>query len=105
MEKGAVGKVKADSGQGFIHRHIGMGIAMDTGFIAQGLGKGLTKADADIFHSMMVIDMGIALCLHREVKKTMYCEQGQHMIQKSDAGADIGLTGAVNLQLKRNLCF
>jgi len=105
MEKGAVGKIKTDSGQGFIHRHIGMGITMNTGFIAQGLGKGLAKADADIFHSMMVIDMGIALCLHREVKKTMHSKESQHMVQESNAGADIGLPRAVNVQLKGNLCF
>lgn len=105
VEKWAVRKVKTDPGQGFIHRHIGMGIAMNACFIAQSLSKGLTKADANIFYSMMIINMGIPCCPDCEIKKTVDSKEGQHVIHETNTCTDLSLARTINIKLQKNLCF
>lgn len=46
-----------------------MAITADGGKITQGLFEGLAEADADIFHSVVIINLNIAGGLQREVKK------------------------------------
>ena len=55
-EFGAAGEVDDNAAQGFVKRNVGMAVAADTGFVAQGLFQGLTEYDTDVFYGVVVVD-------------------------------------------------
>ena len=38
---------------------------------------------------MMIINLDITFCRHRQIKKTMYRKKGQHMIHETDTGFNL----------------
>ena len=49
--------------------------------------------------------MQVTLCFDREVHEGVSCEQLQHVIKKTDSGADVGLARAVQVYRDRDRCF
>src|SRR5688500_18989642 len=47
---------------------------------------------------MMFVDMQIAMCCDLEVHFAMACNLVEHMIKKAEAGFDLSLAGAVDIQ-------
>ena len=56
------------------------------------------EADAGVFDRVMLIDVQVARGPHLQVECAMLGEQRQHVIQKADAGGDICLAGAVDVE-------
>ena len=74
------------------------GIAGDAGHGAERLLHGLTQRDADVLGGVVVVDMCRSpIRLDREVDAGMACEEIEHMVEKADAGGDIGHTGAIEV--------
>ncbi len=53
----------------------------------------------------MEIDMQVALGAHLQVDHGMAREAFQHVVQKADAGVDVGFAGAVQVQRDGDLGF
>src|ERR1700743_2436253 len=66
------------------------GIAGDPGDGAERLLDRLAERDTDIFCGVMVIDMKVAIRLHRDVDARMPGQQIQHMVEKADPGGNLG---------------
>ena len=78
---------------------IGMwtGIAGDALHVAERLLDRLAERDADILGGVVVVDMQVALGLDRDVDARMPRQQVEHMVEKADAGRDVGHAGAVEV--------
>ena len=50
----------------------------------------------------MAVHFQIACCFYRQIHEAMLRQQGQHMIQKADAGNDVTFPLAVKIQLYRD---
>ena len=90
-------QVDNDAGQRLVQRHIGVAVAAQAFFVANGAGHGLAKADADIFHRVVAVDVQVAVAIDFEVNQAVAGNLLQHMVKKTDAGAQIGLAGAVQV--------
>jgi hypothetical protein len=79
-----------------------MAIAADAFFVAHRPVDGLTQRNADVFHSMVAIDVKITLCLDFEVNQGMTCNLVQHVIKETNAGLQPGLAAAVKIHFDRD---
>src|SRR5437667_884268 len=77
------------------------GIAGDAGHGAERLLHGLSERDPDVLGGVMVIDMEVAIRLHRNVDARMPGQQIEHMVEKADPGRNHGYARAV--EVYRNL--
>jgi hypothetical protein len=96
----AAAEIDDATGEAFIHGDVGfagkgvlgvkaMAVAAEAAFITQGLGKGLTEGDAAIFDGMVGIDGEIAAAGQLEVHGGMLGKEGEHVIEKGEAGVDL----------------
>lgn len=104
-EVGSTAEVDDCSHEGFIHRDIGQAVALDACFGAEGLCEGLPEGDSDILNRVVVIDFDIALGGEVEIEESVFCEEGEHVIEKSDAGGDAGNAGAIDKQGELDRCL
>ncbi len=86
---GTARQINGDAGQRFIHRDIGMTIALNPLAIAQGLDQGFTNHIAGIFGRVVVINVQIPLGPQRQVNQTVLGQLLQHMIQEPNTGCDV----------------
>jgi hypothetical protein len=49
------------------------------------------------------IDVQVTFDLHREVEEAVLAEGGEHVVVEADAGADVGASGAVEIDLDQHL--
>jgi hypothetical protein len=54
--------------------------------------------DAHIFHRVVLIDVQVAAGVHGQIETGVAGQGDQHMIQKADAGVDLGRTAPVKIQ-------
>src|SRR6516162_3094758 len=80
-------------------------IAGEPFLISQCLQHRLAQHDADIFDSVVVVDMGVARRLDDEVEEPVSRQELEHMVEEPDASADIGTSGPVEDDLDLNLGF
>ena len=66
---------------------------------------GLAERDADVLDRVVLIDVEVAGGVQREVEAAVPREQLQHVIEKTDAGADVVASLAVEDQPAANLRF
>ena len=62
-----------------------MPIAANTLLRADGLRKGLTNGDADVFHCVVGINFEVALGLNLKVDKAMPSDLIEHVVKEGDA--------------------
>jgi hypothetical protein len=63
--------------------------------LAEGSLDRLSQRDADIFDSVVGVDMQIAGGPHMQIKDAVSGEEGEEMIERPDAGDDIGGAGTI----------
>ena len=97
--------IERDAGERFIHRRIGAAVARDPALVAQRGGKGLTQRQSAVLGRMVLIDMQIAIDLHRHVDQRMPGKLFDHVIQKTDAGGDIVSSRPVEIDLDEDPGF
>ena len=71
--------------------------------VAQRLLQRLAEADADVFDRVVLIDVQIALGLHGQIDRRVLGQQRQHVVEEADAGGDLALARAVEIQLEADL--
>jgi hypothetical protein len=74
-----------------------MSVALYSRPFPECLPKNVTQHQTDILYSMVMIDVQISAGCHREIKKAVYREKGQHMIKKRDAGRYVTDAAAVEV--------
>src|SRR5262249_4680779 len=89
----------------FVHRHHEVSRAIDPPAIAERLGDGLTERDAKVLDGVVVVDIQIAGRLDRQVECTMPREQFQHVVEKTNTGADGVCSLSVEPDRQGDLCF
>ena len=104
-QSGPTGNIQHDAGQCFIQRHIRMPIAPHAFFVTDRLIERLSQCDADIFHSVMGIDVQITFSLNEDIHQTMPGDLVEHVIEKWQPGFELDFAGAVKHQLNGDLCF
>ena len=104
-EIGPVRGVERHAGQRLVHRDQRIAIALDAGALAQRLGHRLADGDAGILGGVVEVDMQIALRLHLEIDQAVARELLQHMVEKADAGRDLGTARAVEIDRDADLGF
>ena len=94
------GDVDRGLGQRLVHRHQRVAEAADAALVAERLGEGLAEHDADILGGVVEVDMQVALGPHRQVEQPVAGQRGQHVVEKADAGGDIGRPGPVEARVR-----
>ena len=61
--------------------------------------------DAGVLDRVVVVDVQVALGLDRHVDQRMARQLVEHMVEEADAGRDVGLAGAVDIDGDRDLGF
>ena len=74
-----------------------MSITANAFLVAHGLGHGLSHGDAHVFHRVMAVDMQVALALHAQIDQPMARNLFQHVVEKPDAGMELGVPGAIQI--------
>ncbi len=70
-----------------------------------GLLQRLAEGDADVFDRVVLIDVQIALGLHVQIDRRVLGQQREHVIEEADAGGNLALPGAVEIQLDADFGF
>ena len=70
--------------------------------VAERGGDRLAERDAEIFDGVMLIDVEVACRVDGQVERAVAREQLQHVIEETDAGADLVLALAVEVDLHRD---
>ena len=73
--------------------------------IAQRLPECLAQADADVFDRVMLIDVQVADRFNRQVEHGVFRQEREHVIQKTHARGNLGISRAVEIQFQLDLGF
>ena len=65
----------------------------------------MTQGDADIFNGVMSIDVQVTLGLDVQVNQAMACNLIEHVVKKTNARRQVGLTSAVQIDFDSDLSF
>src|SRR5262249_33359540 len=74
-----------------------IGVTSNALLVAERLFDGLPQRDADVFSGVVVVDVEIAPCRNTHVDARVARQKIQHVVEKTDAGRDGGLAGAVEI--------
>jgi hypothetical protein len=66
--------------------------------VADCLGNGHAQGDADVFHRVVVVDMGIARGLHVQVDQAVARDLVQHMVEEGNARVQFLNAGAIKIE-------
>lgn len=99
------GEIYHDPGKRLIQRNIGMTIAYDPLFVANGSGEGLAQGNAHILDRVMRIDLQITVGLHLYINLAVPRNLIQHMFQKRDPGFKRALALPVQVHGNGNTGF
>jgi hypothetical protein len=84
-----------------VQRHIGMAVAADALLVAHRLGHRLAQRDAHVFDRVVAVDVQVAFGLDVQVDQAVAGDLVQHVVEKGDAGGQLGLAGAVKVDARR----
>ncbi len=104
-ETGAPGKVDHHPRKRFIERHIGVTVAAQSFFVADGPGQRLSEGDADVFHRMVRVDVQVAGGFDFQINQAVTDDLVKHVVEKRNAGGKFSLPRAIKIQADPNLCF
>src|SRR5688572_13581398 len=96
-------EIDRNDGERFVHRHDEVAGAIDALAIAERLEERFTEHDADVFDGVVLIHVEIARRLQRQIESAVACKQLEHVIEETDAGADVVAAAAVDRQRACNL--
>ena len=82
-----------------------MTVAADAFFVAHGLRHRLAQGDANVFHRVVAVNVQIAFAGNLQIDQAVASDLVQHVVEKTDAGGELGLTRTVQIQTHTNLGF
>ena len=98
----AAGQVHCAEDERFVHGQDAAAVAADAALVAQRLAQRLAQDDADVLDAVVVVDLGVAGASQGQIKAAVLGKEGQHMVQKADAGLHLACAGAVQAEAKRD---
>ncbi len=101
-EERPAGHVERDPGQGLIHRQQAVGVAGQSPLVAKRFHQRLPKRDPCVLDRMMIVDVAISLGPNGDVDKGMTRQLVEHMIEKADAGGDVGKPRSIEIKADLN---
>jgi hypothetical protein len=104
-ERGASAEIDSDYGERFVHGENKVSGAIDAFAIAEGLGKKLPDDDAGVFNGVVLIDVEIAFGRELEVKRAVFGEQLQHVIEEANARRNLVAATAFDAEFATDLGF
>src|ERR1700733_12060029 len=90
--------VESDAGQGLVHRQVAVRVAGQASLVAQRFRQRLPERDAHVLDRMMIVDVAVALGANGDVDKGMTRQLIEHMIEKADAGCNIGKARPIEVE-------
>jgi hypothetical protein len=105
MEVRSAAQIYGHLNQGLVHGKKNPSVTFYSNFIAQGLNQAFPENNGGIFDAVMIIDLEIATDFNLEIEQAMPAEQGEHMIEKRDAGLDGGSAGPIDHQVDGDSCL
>lgn len=103
FEVGAVAEVDDAAGEGFIHGEVGVTVSADPGFVAEGGFEAFAEDDPGVFDGVVEVDLEVAIDLEVEVDQRVAGKEGEHVVEKGDAGVDEGVALAVEVKIEADL--
>src|SRR5271157_5189973 len=97
--------VQRDAGQGLVHRQKAVGVAGQAAFVAERFGERLADGDADVLDGVVIVDVAVALGANGEVDEGMTRKLIEHVIEKADAGRDVGRARSVEVEADLHACL
>lgn len=82
-----------------------MSVTAQSLLVANRLGKGLAKGNANVFNGVVGIDVQIAACFDLQVEHAVAGNLIEHVIEKSDSRSQFGPTCSVEIEFNANLSF
>ena len=99
----ACGQVERASYLRVIHRKVALAIAADTALVAQSLAQRLTKRDTCVLDRMVVVNVQITFGADRHIYQRMAGQLVQHVVEKPNPGVVVINTGAIEIDLDRDI--
>jgi hypothetical protein len=93
-ERGASTEVYGGDGEGFVHGHEKVPGAQNAALVAKSTVESFTERDANVFDSVVLIDVEVTIALEFEIEGSVACKQFQHVIEKANAGRNFVLAFA-----------
>jgi hypothetical protein len=101
----APAKIDGGNGKRLVHRHEEVTGAQDSAPVAERTIEGFAKRNANVFDSMMLIDVEIAIAFKFQVKRAVTSKQLKHVVEEPDAGGNLVLSRSFNREFDRNARF
>ncbi len=95
-------EIEGHLGQGFVHGQEKT-VALHAALVAHGLTQRLAEGESGIFYGVVLVDAQVAAGLELEVAAGVFGEKIEHVIEKSDAGADLAVAAAVEIDADADL--
>jgi hypothetical protein len=95
--------VDDDSRERFVHRQQEEAVAFDADFVAERFLEGLPEHESDILDRVVIIDVGVAGRLDREIEQTVLGEQREHVVEERHARVDLRLAATVDRERQRDI--
>ena len=67
--------------------------------VAERFGNRLAEREGDVFHRMVAVDVEISVCGHTEINASVPPELVEHVIEKGQAGRDLGGPSAIEVDV------
>ena len=90
--------IERNPGQRFVHWQEAIGIAGQASLVAERLRQRLAERDAHILDRVMIVDMAVALSPNFDIDKGMTRELIEHMVEKTNAGCNVGKTQPIEVE-------
>src|SRR6266850_1821786 len=81
-------EVEGDAYEAFVHRHLERRVADQALAVAEGLVDRGAEHQADVLDGVVLVDLDIALGLHRQVEEAMHRDELEHVVEERQSGAD-----------------
>jgi hypothetical protein len=98
-------KIDGGCSKRFVHGHQEISGAQDSFFVSKRGSHCLTERNADILYGVVLIHVEITLRFNLQIETAVSRNQIQHVIEKPDAGVNIGFSSAIETQPHTYLRF
>src|SRR5689334_9493688 len=100
---GPAGDVDDGVRERLVHRDPRVAEATDAALVAERLAQRLPQHDRGVLDRVVGVELDVARGVHRQVEGAVLAERVQHVVEERDAGGDVGLPGAVEVDLDDDL--
>ena len=96
-QKAPAAQIHYNPAQRLVQGRKGLAETVYPGLVADCFGQSLSQHDAHILHSVVLVDMKVALAGQLEVHSPVPGKRGKHVLEKAHADLDSALSAAVNV--------